>query len=193
MSTVELLLVAIGLSMDAFAVSVCHGLSMRRANFKKALIVGLYFGVFQAVMPLIGYYAGAQFSDAIVNYDHWIVFVLLAFIGGKMIVESLKKDDTSDGEAANTGEVSLGPVKMLPLAVATSIDALAVGVSFAFIGVQIVPAVSFIGVITLVLSMAGVKIGNIFGTKLKSKAELAGGVILVLIGVKILLEHLGVI
>ena len=183
-----LFIIAVGLSMDAFAVAVCKGLSMRRATLKNALIVGLYFGVFQAAMPLIGYFLGVSLADQITAYDHWIAFALLAIIGGKMIYESFHKD--ADGEDEG-GEVTFQ--KMLPLAVATSIDALAVGVSFAFLRVSIFPAVTFIGVVTLTLSMLGVKIGNIFGAKFKSKAELAGGVILILMGTKILLEHLEVI
>ena len=186
MSVLELFILAVGLSMDAFAVAICTGLTMPRATVKKALIVGLYFGIFQAGMPVIGYYVANLFADKITAYDHWIAFALLCFLGGKMILESFKKEEASSNES----EASLGPKKMLPLAVATSIDALAVGVSFAFLRVSIVPAVSFIGVTTLVISMAGVKIGNAFGQRFKSKAELAGGVILVLIGVKILVEHL---
>ena len=208
MSIVELLLIAIGLSMDAFAVAVCHGLSMKKVSGKKALIVGLYFGVFQASMPVIGYLVGAQFSELVASADHWIAFVLLSLIGVKMIVESFKKEGCPDrecpadlctdracpgGKHPETEEASLKPAKMLPLALATSIDALAVGVSFAFIQVRIASAVSLIGLTTLVLSMAGVKIGHVFGAKFKSKAELAGGAILVLMGLKILLEHTGVI
>lgn len=188
MNILELLFTAIGLSMDAFAVAVCHGLSMQKAGWKKALIVGLYFGAFQAIMPLIGYLVGSQFFSIIVSFDHWIAFVLLAFIGSKMITGSFKKEGCPDTE-----EASLKPAKMLPLALATSIDALAIGISFAFLQVEIIPAVSFIGIITLALSMAGVKIGNVFGAKYKAKAELAGGIILVLMGLKILLEHLGVV
>ena len=153
MSLFELFIIAVGLSMDAFAVAVCKGLSMRRATLKNALIVGLYFGVFQAAMPLIGYFLGISLADQITAYDHWIAFALLAIIGGKMIYESFHKD--ADGEDEG-GEVTLK--KMLPLAVATSIDALAVGVSFAFLRVSIFPAVTFIGVVTLTLSMLGVKI-----------------------------------
>lgn len=208
MSILELLLIAIGLSMDAFAVAVCAGLTMTKAAIKKSLIVGLYFGIFQALMPLIGYMLATQFADKIIAFDHWVAFALLCFIGGNMIVGSLKKEGCLDrecpaetctdrecpgGERPNTEEASLKPAKMLPLALATSIDALAVGVSFAFLQVNIVPAVSIIGITTLVLSMAGVKIGNIFGTRFKSKAELAGGIILLLIGLKILLEHMGII
>lgn len=183
----ELFLIAVGLSMDAFAVAICTGLSMKRFSMKKALTVGLYFGVFQAAMPLIGYIVGSQFADKITAYDHWIAFVLLLLIGGNMIKESLSKDC----ETCADEEEPLTPKKMLPLAVATSVDALAVGVSFAFLKVEIIPAISFIGVITLVLSVAGVKIGNMFGLKFKSKAEFAGGVILIIIGLKILLEHIG--
>lgn len=188
MSLFELFIIAVGLSMDAFAVAVCKGLSMRRATLKNALIIGLYFGVFQAGMPLIGYFLGISLADQITAYDHWIAFALLAIIGGKMIFESFHGETDGDKEG---GDVSFK--KMLPLAIATSIDALAVGVSFAFLRVSIFPAVTFIGVVTLTLSMLGVKIGNIFGAKFKSKAELAGGVILILMGVKILLEHLEII
>ncbi len=183
MSLFELFIIAVGLSMDAFAVSIGKGLTMKKATWKNMFTVGLYFGIFQAVMPLIGYFAGSLFADMITSFDHWIAFVLLAVIGGKMIYESFHEAD--EGEKAD-----LGPGAMLPLAVATSIDALAVGVGFAFLNVQIVPAVLFIGVVTLVLSMAGVKIGNVFGAKYKRWAELAGGVILVLMGLKILIEHL---
>ena len=189
MNLIELFILAVGLSMDAFAVAICAGLTMPKATLKKALIVGLYFGLFQAGMPLIGYFAGSLFADKITAYDHWIAFALLCFLGGKMIWESFKKEEASGEEQ----EASLGPKKMLPLAIATSIDALAVGVSFAFLRVSIIPAVSFIGVTTLSISMAGVKIGNVFGKRYKAKAELVGGIILVLIGVKILFEHLEII
>ena len=185
MNFIELFLLAVGLSMDTFAVAVCAGLTMTKADFKKSLIVGLYFGVFQAVMPLIGYVAAAQFAGMIDAYDHWIAFVLLCFIGGKMIAESFKS-----GECPCKEEISLTPAQMLPPAIATSIDALAVGVSFAFLRVNIVPAVSFIGITTLVISMIGVKAGNLFGIRYKSNAEFAGGVILILIGLKILFEHM---
>lgn len=198
MGALELFFIAIGLSMDAFAVSICHGLSMEKANFKKALIIGLYFGIFQAVMPLIGYIAGSQFASLIDKYDHWVAFILLACIGVKMIIESQKRDEDTDGCGNKSGsvgcslkseEASLEPKKMIPLAFATSVDALAVGISFAFIDVKIMPAVTLIGITTLTLSMIGVKIGNLFGAKFKSKAELAGGIILVIIGFKILLDH----
>ncbi|MDL2274320.1 manganese efflux pump MntP family protein [Oscillospiraceae bacterium OttesenSCG-928-G22] len=186
MHIIELFFVAVGLSMDAFAVSVCMGLSMKEATPKKCLTAGLYFGGFQAAMPLIGYFLGARFAAHIVAYDHWIAFLLLLFIGGKMIAESRKGADCPEEEA------SLSVFAMLPLAVATSIDALAVGVSFAFLNVQIAPAVLCIGVITFLLSAIGVKIGSVFGVRFKSKAEILGGVILILMGGKILLEHLGV-
>lgn len=186
MSLLELSLIAVGLSMDAFAVAICIGLSIQRKSIKKALIVGLYFGSFQAMMPLIGYFLGSQFADQIVEFDHWIAFILLAFIGGKMIKESFAKEDIDFNEGQ---EASLGLKTMLPLALATSIDALAVGISFAFLNVRILPAVSLIGCITLLLAMLGVKIGRVFGARFKQNAELFGGVILVLIGLKILLEH----
>ena len=184
MTLLELFLLAVGLSMDAFAVGICMGLTMKKSIIKKAFIIGLYFGVFQAVMPLIGYMAAIWFADIITSFDHWIAFGLLCFLGGKLILGSFKK------EAVDRKEASLTPAKMLPFAFATSIDALAVGISFAFLQVNIIPAVSFIGIITFILSMIGVKIGNLFGIKFKSKSEFAGGVILVLIGFKILFEHL---
>ena len=196
MNSIELLLLAVGLSMDAVAVAVCIGLDISKADMKKSLTVGLYFGVFQAVMPLIGYLAATIFAEGIISYDHWIAFALLCFLGIKMIAGSLKKDTRESKEQTEKSggkKTSLTPRHMLPFALATSIDALAVGVSFAFLRVDIIPAVSFIGIVTLLLSMIGVKIGNMFGLKLKSKAEIAGGVILVLIGAKILLEHMDLI
>ena len=184
MGLLELFLVAVGLSMDAFAVAVCKGLALRKVNVGQMALVGLWFGGFQALMPLIGYFVGAQFREQITFIDHWIAFGLLAIIGGNMIRESLSKEEECP-------DASLSVKAMLPMAIATSIDALAVGVSFAFLSVNIGAAVSFIGVITFVLSMVGVKAGSLFGAKYKSKAELAGGVILILMGLKILLEHLG--
>ena len=181
----ELFILAVGLSMDAFAVSVCKGLAMKRINWKKMLIVGLWFGGFQALMPIVGYLLGAQFSDRITSIDHWIAFVLLAAIGANMIKEALSKDEEKCDD-------SLGFRTMLVLAIATSIDALAVGVTFAFLNVNLGFAVTFIGVTTFVISAVGVKVGNVFGARYKSKAELAGGIILILLGFKILLEHLGV-
>lgn len=186
MSLLELFLIAVSLSMDAFAVAICKGLSMARISFKKALIVGLYFGIFQSAMPLIGYFLGRQFSSFITAYDHWIAFILLGVIGFNMIRESRSREED------NT-DASLTPASMLPLAVATSIDALAIGISFAFLKVKIAPAVSLIGITTLVLSMAGVKIGNVFGTRYKARAEFAGGLVLILLGLKIVLEHTSVL
>lgn len=190
MSVVELFILAVGLSMDAFAVAICKGLCMRKVTIKKAGIVGLYFGLFQAGMPMIGYILGSQFSDKISSIDHWIAFILLSLIGISMIKESLEKEEKSE---CKTEEEELSFKNMSILAVATSIDALAVGVTFAFLKVNIIPAVSFIGITTLVLSIIGVKIGNIFGVKYKSKAELVGGIILILMGINIPLEHLGIL
>ena len=186
MSTLSLFIIAVGLSMDAFAVSICKGLAMKKISLKKAGIVGLWFGGFQALMPAIGYLLGSQFESYITAIDHWIAFALLSLIGLSMIKEALGKEE----ECSND---SLDVKTMFILAVATSIDALAVGVTFAFLQVHIIPAVSFIGITTLVLSMIGVKVGNVFGVKYKSKAELAGGIILICMGVKILLEHLCVL
>ena len=191
MGLIELFVLAVGLSMDAFAVAVCKGLSMRKVTLKNAGIVGLYFGGFQAGMPLIGYFLGLQFKDYIMSIDHWIAFVLLVYLGIKMIQEALSKDD--DIEPIQSEKELLSFKNMSILAIATSIDALAVGITLAFLQVDIVPAVTFIGVITFVLSMVGVKIGNVFGIKYKSKAEFVGGAILILMGAKILLEHLGII
>lgn len=186
MNLAELFLIAVGLSMDAFAVSICTGLTMKKSTLGKAVTVGLYFGIFQAAMPLAGYFIGYLFADMIMVFDHWVAFALLSIIGGKMIMESLHDDSFT----SCTQEASLAPKAMLPLAVATSIDAMAVGVFFAFLKVDILPAVFFIGIVTFVISMTGVKLGNVLGVKFKSKAEVAGGVILILIGLKILLEHL---
>ena len=184
MGLIELFLIAVGLSMDAFAVSVCKGLAMPKCTFKKAAIVGLWFGGFQALMPAIGYILGAQFQEAIASIDHWIAFVLLALIGGNMIHEALDNDEEE-------ADASLDVKTMFLLAVATSIDALAIGITFAFLKVSIIPAVCFIGIVTFIISFAGVKIGNVFGARYKNKAEIVGGVILILLGMKILLEHLG--
>ena len=186
MSTLELFVLAVGLSMDAFAVSVCKGLATGKLSIKNGFIVGLWFGGFQALMPLIGYLLGANFKDYITAVDHWIAFILLAVIGANMIKES-----RSDEEDEQSGDMDIKT--MFLLAVATSIDALAVGITFAFLDVNIVPAVSFIGCTTFVISAAGVFIGHIFGLKYKSKAEFAGGAILILLCLKILLEHLGII
>lgn len=183
----ELLLTAVSLAMDAFAVSVCNGLAMKRITGKKALVFGLYFGAFQAAMPLLGYLLGSQFAGYIEQFDHWIAFILLAFIGGKMVWEALHP-----AEDCPTQEPSLSPAAMLPLAIATSIDALAMGVTFAVIGVNIVPAITLIGVVTFALSCIGVLLGGRFGMRFQAKAELVGGVVLVIIGSRILLSHLGV-
>lgn len=185
----ELFLIAVGLSMDAFAVSICKGLKMRRFNVRHAGAIAIAFGGFQALMPVIGWFLGKQFEAYITEIDHWIAFALLAIIGGKMAFESFKKEEEDTSEEKEKLDVK----ELLVLAVATSIDALAVGITFAFLKVNIVPAVSLIGITTFVLSAIGVFIGHKFGAKFKSKAELAGGVILILIGLKILLEHLGVI
>ena len=184
MGLIELFLIAVGPSMDAFAVSVCKGLAMPKCTFKKAAIVGLWFGGFQALMPAIGYVLGAQFQETIASIDHWIAFVLLALIGGNMIHEALDNDEEE-------ADASLDVKTMFLLAVATSIDALAIGITFAFLKVNIIPAVCFIGIVTFIISFAGVKIGNVFGGRYKNKAEIVGGVILILLGLKILLEHLG--
>lgn len=189
MSLFELFLIAVGLSMDAFAVAICKGLATGRVKLGQMVIVGLWFGIFQALMPLIGYLLGVNFSTLIQSIDHWIAFVLLGLIGANMIREALGGDE----ECCNEEDASYSIRAMLPLAIATSIDALAVGVSFAFLSVDIVPAVSFIGVCTFILSAFGVKIGSVFGLRFKKKAEIAGGVILILMGAKILLEHLGLI
>lgn len=194
----ELFVIALGLSMDAFAVAICKGLSIKQMSWKNAFITGLYFGGFQAGMPLIGYLLGTNFKDMIVSIDHWIAFVLLGVIGANMIKESLEKEEgdpcgCDSGSCGKNANDSFDFKTMAPLALATSIDALAVGVTFAFLQVDIVPAVSFIGIITFTFGILGVKIGNVFGAKYKSKAELAGGIILIVMGTKILLEHLGVI
>ena len=182
MELIELFLVALSLSMDAFAVSLCKGLSSGRPTPVQCLACGAWFGGFQALMPLIGFLLGVRFQGIISSVDHWVAFVLLGLIGANMVREALGGDEEHV-------DSSFGPRAMLPLAVATSIDALAVGVTFAFLRVEIAPAVALIGVTTLVLSAIGVKVGSVFGDRFQSKAELAGGVILILMGTKILLEH----
>ncbi len=184
MSFFELFLIAVSLSMDAFAVAVCTGLSIKKIKFHQTLSVGLYFGVFQALMPLIGFFVGSRFVKYIESFDHWVVFALLAVIGINMIKESRGKEEKDENS------YSLKPAKMLVLALATSIDALAVGISFALMNVNIYSTVALIGCTTLVISMLGVRIGKSFGSKYKSPAELCGGVILILIGLKVLVEHL---
>ena len=186
MGFVDIFLIGVALSMDAFAVSICKGLSVKRVEPKHLLTVGVYFGGFQALMPLIGFLLGFKFEKFIVSVDHWIAFALLAVIGGNMIREALSGEEEEH-------DASFSFRTMLPLAVATSIDALAVGISFAFLGVDILSAASIIGITTFVLSGVGVYVGNVFGAKYKSKAEIVGGIVLILIGLKILLEHLGII
>ncbi len=191
MSMLELFIIAIGLSMDAFAVAVCKGLSVSAASRSaghsvrpgQMVIIGGWFGFFQGLMPLAGFLLGARFEKQIAAFDHWIAFVLLGLIGAQMLREGLS------GETEKT-DSSISPASMFPLAVATSIDALAVGVTFAFLQVEILPAVTLIGAVTFLLSMAGVKAGSIFGIRYKSRAEIAGGGILILMGAKILIEHL---
>ena len=187
MNFFSLLLLAVGLSMDAFAVAVCKGLAMKKITVKSAAVVGLWFGGFQALMPLIGYFLGAQFRDAITAYAHWIAFGLLTLIGANMIREAIMEKEEEAADSA------LSFRAMLPLAVATSIDALAVGVTFAFLDVRILPSVTLRGCTTFVLSMLGVKAGSLFGAKYEKKAEILGGAILILLGIKTLLEHLGVL
>lgn len=186
MGIAELFVLAVGLSMDAFAVSVCKGLAMEKCRLKNAMVCGVWFGGFQALMPFVGYLLGYRFRDYITEIDHWVAFVLLAAIGANMVRESFEKDENP--------ESALTDVKtMFLMAVATSIDALAVGITFAFLpDTNILAAVLFIGCITFILSTAGAKIGNVFGGRYKSKAELAGGVILILLGIRTLLDHLGV-
>ena len=186
MSLFEIIVIGIGLAMDAFAVSVCKGLSMKKMNWKNAIIIALYFGLFQALMPIIGYFLGSAFEDVVKNVDHWIALILLFAIGLNMIKES--RDDELD---KRNDKVNFKT--MIVLAIATSIDALAVGITFAFFEVNLLLSILLIGVITFILSIIGVKIGNKFGDKFQNKAELAGGIILILIGLKILFEHLGII
>lgn len=188
---IELFLLGIGLAMDAFAVSVCKGLGMRRLNKKQALIIGLYFGGFQALMPLIGWLLGSQFQKYITSIDHWIAFILLGFIGGKMIIEAIR--EWNEEETVDVMDAPLDHKNMLILAVATSIDALAVGITFAFLDTPIIEAITIIGITTMIISIIGVVVGNFFGSRYKSKAEFIGGLILVLLGLKILLEHLGIL
>lgn len=188
MSFLDLILTATALSMDAFAVAVCRGLAMRRLKIGQAVIIGLYFGIAQAFMPVIGYFLGVGFEDKIKIYDHWIAFIMLALIGLKMIFEVLKSSKCAViPELQNCG-VSFR--KIFPLAIATSIDALVVGVSLAFLGVDILPAASFIGIVTFTFSFAGVSVGCFFGSRFQRPAQLSGGIILILMGAKILIEHL---
>ena len=183
MGIIELIVLSIGLAMDAFAVSICKGLSMPRMKWKNAIIIGLYFGYFQALMPALGYLLGVNFQDRISNIDHWVAFILLAVIGINMIKEAISKDNDVHNDSIKFKD-------MIILSIATSIDALAVGITFAFLNVNLILAISLIGIITFIISVLGVKVGNIFGDKYEKKAEFAGGIILILLGIKILLEHL---
>ena len=191
MGFVELFLIGVGLSMDAFAVSICKGLGMKRLNMKQALVIGLFFGGFQALMPLIGWALGTQLADFITPIDHWIAFILLVLIGGKMLFDAFRGGD--EEEAVDPKDARLDLKELLMLAIATSIDALAVGITFAFLGVNIVWAIAVIGVTTFVLSVVGVAVGHAFGARYEKGATIVGGVVLILIGCKILLEHLGFI
>lgn len=186
MSTIELLILSIGLGMDAFAVAVCKGISMKKMNWNKAIAIGIYFGGFQAVMPVVGYFLGSTFHSVVTSVDHWIAFILLAIIGSQMIKNAISKETEN-----YTDDIKFKT--MLVLAIATSIDALAIGITFAFLNVNLLLAISFIGTITFTLSVFGTKIGNKFGYKYEKKAEFAGGIILILLGTKILLEHLNII
>lgn len=183
MGLIELCILSIGLAMDAFAVSVCKGLSMKRMKWKNAIIIGAYFGYFQALMPALGYLLGYNFQDRISNIDHWIAFILLGVIGINMIKEAISKENDVHNDSVKFKE-------MIVLAIATSIDALAVGITFAFLNVNLILAISLIGIITFIISVLGVKVGNIFGDKYEKKAEFAGGIILIFLGIKILVEHL---
>ena len=187
---IEIFLIGIGLAMDAFAVSVCKGLGMTKLNKKQAVIIAAYFGGFQALMPLIGWILGIRFQDYITAIDHWIAFVLLGFIGGKMIYEAIKENSC---EVIEEMDAPLKHKELVILAIATSIDALAIGITFAFLDTPIIPAIIMIGITTFIICIIGVVVGNVFGCKYKSKAELAGGIILVLMGLKILLDHLGIL
>lgn len=191
MGIVELFLIAVGLSMDAFAVSVCKGLGMKRINFKVAVVLALFFGGFQALMPVIGWALGSQFLWLISPIDHWIAFILLAIIGGKMLWVAFHDDEDDSDDSSDANVIDLG--EYLMLAIATSIDALAMGISFAALSVNIVAATSFIGVITFVLTVAGVAVGHFFGARYEKPATIVGGVVLILIGLKVLLEHLGIL
>ncbi|MGN1327261.1 MAG: manganese efflux pump MntP family protein [Clostridia bacterium] len=186
MSVTTILLISIGLAMDAFAVAICKGLAMRKMYWNKAIIIGLYFGIFQAIMPMLGYFLGKTFEKSVTSIDHWIALILLVAIGINMIREALKKDSEHCNDDVDVKT-------MIILSIATSIDALAVGITFACLNIKIIQPVILIGLITFILSVIGVKIGNKFGNKYKNKAQIAGGVILILLGVKILLEHLGIL
>ena len=190
MGFVELLLIGVGLSMDAFAVAICKGLGMSRLNIKQAAVIALFFGAFQAIMPLIGWAAGSWLADLITPIDHWVAFALLAFVGGKMLWDAFHEEDDENPDQM---DAKLDLKELLMLAIATSIDALAVGITFAFLQTDIVPSVAIIGCTTFVISFAGVAVGHFFGARFEKPATIVGGVVLILIGLKILLEHLGVI
>lgn len=189
MGVIELVLMGVGLAMDAFAVSICKGLAMRKVNKKQCFVIALFFGGFQALMPFLGWLLGSQFADKISAIDHWIAFLLLVYIGGKMMIEAIRSWKEVDTVSEEEMDPPLDLKEMFILAIATSIDALAVGITFSFLQVNIVEAISIIGGVTFLISGAGVFVGNIFGSKYKTKAELAGGLILVLLGIKILIEH----
>lgn len=186
MSFLELLLIGVGLAMDAFAVSICKGLAMAKINYKKAVVIAGFFGVFQGAMPFLGYHLGLSFSDKIAAIDHWIAFILLSLIGFNMIREALSKEQ----ECLECQDDTLRLGDLIMLSIATSIDALAIGVTFAFFEVSIVPAVTIIAVTTFIICIIGVKVGNVFGEKYRSKAEFVGGMLLIIMGLKILIEHL---
>ena len=186
MGILEIFLIGVGLAMDAFAVSICKGLSMTKIKPKNILKIGFYFGLFQALMPLIGYTLGAQFQERVINIDHWIAFILLGSIGINMLKEAFVNDEEFQNDNLDFKE-------MIVLSLATSIDALAVGITFAFLEINIWIAITIIGITTLILSITGVKIGNIFGAKYEKLSKVLGGIILITIGIKILLEHLGII
>ncbi len=190
MGFVELLLIGVGLSMDAFAVAICKGLGMSRLNMKQAAVIALFFGAFQAIMPLIGWAAGSWLADLITPIDHWVAFALLAFVGGKMLWDAFHEEDDENPDQM---DAKLDLKELLMLAIATSIDALAVGITFAFLQTDIVPSVAIIGCTTFVISFAGVAVGHFFGARFEKPATIVGGAVLILIGLKILLEHLGVI
>lgn len=188
---VTLLLMGVGLAMDAFAVSICKGLAMRRVNKKQCFVIALFFGGFQALMPFIGWVLGSQFEQYITSIDHWIAFILLGFIGGKMILEAIREKGEED--KVEQMDPPLNIKELLLMAIATSIDALAVGITFAFLDTPILEAILIIGITTFVICVIGVYVGNYFGSRSKRKATLVGGTILVLLGLKILLEHLGLL
>lgn len=183
MSILEIVLIGVGLAMDAFAVSICKGLAMRKMNYQKAIIIAAFFGVFQALMPALGYILGTTFASKIAAIDHWVAFILLGLIGGNMIKESMSNDDECQDDSLRIGN-------LIMLSIATSVDALAVGITFAFFDVSLLLSISIIGIITFIICIMGVKVGNVFGEKYKNKAELAGGLILIAMGAKILIDHL---